>query len=317
MENRGRARNVTLRSGQIIQLRDLMTFEEFREVAALVREIWQFTDPQDTLPLPILAAQVRRGSILIGAFDDRQRMVGCVYSWPGFKASKTLQWSHMLGVSDPYRGGGLGTVLKLEQRERTIEMGLDTIQWTYDPLQAVNAHLNLHRLGATVCDYEEDAYGESSSPLHRGTPTDRFVADWKIRSAHVERCLGLDDEQPAARSDGRRAAIGELGHLQPSHVVRDVSVGEAPRVNAVVPQGEWLAPGKADLGLTSPRLLVDIPTLFTEMQEGAMELARRWRTATREIFTTCFARGYRAVDFTLDRQNRRGTYLLTNQPAAD
>jgi predicted GNAT superfamily acetyltransferase len=296
-----------------MEIRPLATIEEFRQVFALEMQVWGYKDPQDAVAVPILAITVRNGGILIGAYDGGE-MVAFVYSLAGIKHGKSIQWSHMLGVREDHRGTGLGTLLKLEQRKRTIEMGLDTIQWTYDPLQAVNAHLNLHRLGATVGEYEEDAYGESSSPLHRGTPTDRFIADWKIRSAHVERCLGLDDEQPAARSDGRRAAIGEIDRPRPSHVVRDASVGEAPKVNAVVPQGEWLAPGEADLGLTSPRLLVDIPVGFTEMQVGAMELARRWRAATREIFTTCFARGYRAVDFTLDRAGRRGTYLLTNVP---
>jgi predicted GNAT superfamily acetyltransferase len=50
---------------------------------------------------------------------------------------------------------------------------------------------------------------------------------------------------------------------------------------------------------------------FGEMLSRAPGLALAWRTATREIFTTYFARGYRAVDFTLDRAARKGSYLLT------
>ena len=33
-------------------------------------------------------------------------------------------------------------------------------------MQAINAHLNFRRLGVTVSEYEENIYGESSSPLH-------------------------------------------------------------------------------------------------------------------------------------------------------
>jgi len=49
------------------------------------------------------------------------------------------------------------------------------------------------------------------------------------------------------------------------------------------------------------------------MLSGAPELARGWRMATREIFTTYFGRGYKAVEFFLDREARKGAYLLTKK----
>jgi predicted GNAT superfamily acetyltransferase len=49
---------------------------------------------------------------------------------------------------------------------------------------------------------------------------------------------------------------------------------------------------------------------FTEMLSKAPELALAWRMATREIFTTYFGRGYRAVEFFLDRVARKGAYLM-------
>ena len=286
-----------------MEIRLLATIEEFRQVFTLEMHVWGYSDAQDAVAVPILAVTVRNGGILIGAYDGKE-LVAFVYSLAGIKHGKPIQWSHMLGVRDDHRGAGIGTLLKLEQRKRAMEMGIDTIQWTFDPLQAVNAHLNLRRLGATVEEYEEDAYGESSSPLHRGTPTDRFIADWQIRSAHVERCLDTGDEQRAIR--GGRA----------SRAVSDAAAGQAPRVNSAVPQGEWLAPGDPDLELVAPRLLVEIPIGFSEMQSRVTAVAQKWRTVTREIFTHYFARGYRAVDFRLDRENRRGAYLLTNQPRA-
>ena len=103
-----------------------------------------------------------------------------------------MQWSHMLGVAEPHRGTGLGRLLKIEQRRRTLAMGLDLIEWTYDPLQALNAHFNFVKLAVVVEEYEENVYGESSSVLHRGTPTDRFVARWWIRDPRVERRLETD-----------------------------------------------------------------------------------------------------------------------------
>ena len=46
------------------------------------------------------------------------------------------------------------------------------------------------------------------------------------------------------------------------------------------------------------------------MQQQAAERALEWRLQTRELFETYFSRGYRAVDFLLQREAGFGRYLL-------
>jgi predicted GNAT superfamily acetyltransferase len=170
-------------------------------------------------------------------------------------------------------------------------MGADLVEWTYDPLQALNAHLNFAKLGIVVGEYAENIYGDSSSPLHRGSPTDRFVAEWEIRSPHVERRV-------QSRSAGP---------------VRDASIGTAPVVNASTQRGDRLIPGAASLTIDATRVLVEIPVGFAELQAQEPSLALDWRLATREIFQHYFGRGYRAVDFFLSRDTGRGRYLLARR----
>jgi predicted GNAT superfamily acetyltransferase len=270
-----------------ITYRDLTTLEEYAAVVDLERAIWG-PGYDEVVPVPILAVSVKRGGILIGAFTE-DRLVGFVYSLPGIKQGKPTQWSHMLGVVDAFRSAGVGYELKCRQRERTLAMGLDLIEWTYDPMQAMNAHLNFAKLGVVVEEYEENVYGESTSPLHRGNPTDRFVAQWWIRKTDVER---------------RLAAAGPL-------TLGTGEVAAARPVNSVAAAGDWLESVDVDLSLDARRLVVDIPMGFTEMLARAPDLALAWRICTRAIFTTYFDRGYRAVDFLLDRPARKGTYLLT------
>jgi predicted GNAT superfamily acetyltransferase len=269
--------------------RDLKTLEEFAQVVELERVIWG-PGYDEVVPVPILAVTVKRGGILIGAFDG-DRMIGFVYSLPGIKYGKPTQWSDMLGVLDEFRNAGTGRELKLLQRERTIAMGLDLIEWTYDPMQAMNAHLNFAKLGVVVEEYEENIYGESSSPLHRGNPTDRFVAEWWVREPHVER---------------RIAPAGPF-------TLRTNELTDAQPVNKIAPSGEWLESVDVELSLEARRLLVHIPMGFTDMLARNPELALAWRVCTRAIFTTYFDRGYKAVDFMLDRAARRGTYLLVRR----
>jgi predicted GNAT superfamily acetyltransferase len=64
--------------------------------------------------------------------------------------------------------------------------------------------------------------------------------------------------------------------------------------------------------LDAPRVLVPVPGRFTSMQQDALELAQGWRQATRTVFTAYFGRGYRAVDFYLDREQGAGQYLLAS-----
>jgi predicted GNAT superfamily acetyltransferase len=270
-----------------VTIRPLETIDECRLVADLEKEVWGYTDAEDVVPPPVLIVSVKRGGILLGAFDDSGVMKGFVYAIPSVKDGRLAQWSHMLGVTRDARDAGLGLRLKLAQRERSLAMGIDLIEWTYDPLQALNAHLNFSKLGVVVEEYEENIYGESSSPLHAGSPTDRFVAEWKLTAPHVE----------------RRIAGGGLG------IVRDASVARAPLVNPSKSAGSWLAPGPADLSLDAPRLLVEIPVGYADMQQQDPALALEWRFASRAIFQHYLAR-YRVVDFFMSREAGRGQYLL-------
>ncbi len=271
-----------------MHIRPLKMLGDCRKVVELEKAVWEYTDSEDVVPVPILIVSVKRGGILLGGFDDAGEMKGFVYSLAAVKGGRLTQWSHMLGVTADARGSGLGAQLKLAQREYAMKMGVDLIEWTYDPLQALNAHLNLAKLGVVVEEYAENIYGDSSSPLHQGTPTDRFIAEWRLATPHVER---------------RIASLGRP-------IVRDASVASAPLVNASMELGEWPVPGAAALDLDARRLLVEIPMGFTAMQAQQPSLALEWRMATRRIFQSYFARGYRAVDFYLSRESSRGHYVL-------
>jgi predicted GNAT superfamily acetyltransferase len=272
----------------VILVRPLTTLDECQHVAALEKAVWEFTDAEDVVPSSLLIVSIKRGGLLLGAVDDAGALQGFVYSMPAVKDGRLTHWSHMLGVVPEARGTGLGLRLKLAQRDHVLAAGVDLIEWTFDPLQALNAHLNFARLGVVVNEYEEDVYGRSTSPLHLGTPTDRFVAEWRLTAPHVERRISM----PVAS------------------LIRDSSVLSAVLVIRAQQKGEWLEPSPPRLDASDRRLLVEIPADFTEMQRRAPERALEWRLATRSVFETYLRRGYRIVDFFLSREARRGQYLL-------
>lgn len=273
-------------------IRSLGTIPEFRAVMALEQEIWGYSEPEDAVGIPMFVVTLKRGGILLGAYDG-DRLIGFVYSLAGLNHGRSTQWSHMLGVLPAYRATGIGRDLKLAQRRLALEMGIDLMEWTYDPLQSVNAYLNFTRLGVVVAEYHEDVYGESSSTLHRGSSTDRFIAQWWMRSARVERAIGS-------------RATGPDGGVRFGQILSDA----VPALGCRSRQGT-VEPVDLRTDHTAQRVSVAVPGGFTEMLEHDQSLARTWRMATREVFCHYLEHGYTVIDFAFRPDGPDGVYVLT------
>jgi predicted GNAT superfamily acetyltransferase len=263
-------------------LRDLHSLDDFRRVNELEAEIWG--GREDTVAATVFAASVPRGAVLVGAFDGGD-LIGFCYSFPALVHGRLVHWSHMTGVAASNRGRGAGFGLKQAQRQRVKALGLDRIDWTFDPLQAANAHFNLRRLGAIVEHYEVNVYGELVNPLHGGLPTDRFVAQWWLDSPAV-RAL-MDEERPPA-------AAGDW----------------VPVVNAVHEEDGWdVCDWNARIDAVRPRIGVAIPSRFGELMAAVPDVAMRWRLTTRRLFQALFAERFRVVDFVREAKGG-GVYVL-------
>ncbi|HEU5458441.1 MAG TPA: GNAT family N-acetyltransferase, partial [Terracidiphilus sp.] len=167
----------------------------------------------DVIPRKAFLVAQKIGGQVIGAFDTdlpgagpdggADSMIGFAMSLPGVKTGhgepRPYLHSHMLAVRESYRNRGLGAQLKLEQRRDALARGIRLMEWTFDPLEIRNAHLNIHKLGAVVRCYLPDFYGVSSSRLQGGLPTDRLVAEWR-----------LDSERVIAILEGRRIPAGAI-----------------------------------------------------------------------------------------------------------
>ena len=219
-----------------LRFRDLHTADEFRQVMDLEQRVWGFTDLNDMVTVPVFTITVKRGAILIGAYDADRPHGGLRLLDRRHEAGRqVLQWSHMLGVLPEYRNSGLGRALKLAQRDRALAQGYELVEWTYDPLQAMNAHLNFTKLGVVAEEYHRNVYGESTSVLHKGTPTDRLVAQWWIARPHVERRVA-----PATRCRSRRSELADARADQHHR-----APAQAWLANARRPPGPRRAPARA------------------------------------------------------------------------
>ena len=186
----------------------LRRFESRNDYAACVelqRTVWG-RDFVDVVPATILMVSQRVGGVSAGAFDRDGRLVGFVFGITGYDGGEPVHWSDMLAVRPEWRGRGLGKRLKQYQRDLLLARGVRRARWTYDPLVARNANLNVNGLGARPVEYVPDMYGDTRSALNAGLETDRFVVEWRLDEAAPPDAPGgdgapivgasPDDEQP-------------------------------------------------------------------------------------------------------------------------
>lgn len=265
-----------------LQLRGLTEIWELREVEQLQKDVWGVADIE-VFPALALKPMIELGSILIGAFEN-EKMAGFVFGFPGLKHGKTILHSDMLAVRPDYRRHGLGYRLKLAQRQQAMLQGIDTITWTFDPLQGRNARLNFGKLGVLSDSYRPNYYGETSSFLHQ-SGTDRLWVRWE-----------LDSERVCQRVDGKRESRSEAKTI--------LRVGEAGAPISTTPDFS-----------SEAALAVEIPVDINRLLEHDVPAALKWRAATRQIFISMFARGYCATefDFVEGEFGPVGRYLLTKK----
>jgi predicted GNAT superfamily acetyltransferase len=191
-----------------IRFAPLHTLDQFQGCVDLQLAVWGYSDG-DLIPRRMFLLADRIGGQVLGAFDG-EKIVGFAMALPGFRAGQPYLHSHMLAVLPEYRDLGLGRRLKLAQRDDAIARGFELMEWTFDPLEIKNAHLNIARLGAICRRYYPDFYGPSSSPLQGGLPTDRLYAEWWLRSPRVLRILGESAEQGSAPPDDSSRVMADI-----------------------------------------------------------------------------------------------------------
>ena len=242
----------------------------------------------ECVPPAILMIGQKIGGVTAGAFNKKDEMLGFVFGLTGIKNGQPANWSHMLAVRKDVRGQGIGRKLKLFQRDLLLEQKVETVYWTYDPLVAKNAHINLNKLGVKIDEYVPDMYGEDTgSDLHRGLGMDRFIVKWSIKEKQVEKAIA--------------------GNL----VTVDESSKSAPVVNTEM-AGDTVNPVQKELPqVTAVR--IEIPCDIEITQKNDLSLASKWRDNTRRAFVWYLEKDHRVKGFYRDKASNRCFYVLKSE----
>lgn len=174
-----------------IKVRECSTVEDFEQCIALQREAFGLPDIEIS-PRRHFIVSHTAGGWTLGAFVD-ESMVGFVHHLVALRGKdEIIGYSHMMAVARSFQNRGVGSVLKWAQRNRALSEGRSFIRWTWDPMQARNAHFNLNRLGAVVRKYAVNFYGTDYSSALAGQPSapgidsDRLIGEWDLENEFVQ-----------------------------------------------------------------------------------------------------------------------------------
>jgi chorismate synthase len=277
-----------------IEIRPLRALDEMRAAVELQKTHWG-DDAESVIPAHMLFSLASHGGHVLAAFDDA-RMVGLLVGFLGTSeenstrpAMANLQIvSKRMVVLPDYRSHGIGYRLKLAQRDFAIQHGIRLVTWTFDPLLAPNAHLNLRKLGCVSSTYLVNYYGtEGEGGLSALGSSDRLLAEWWVTNRRVEE-----------RINGSRAALGLQQYLD----------GNAQLLNpSQAASSDYITPSERIAVPENQFALAEIPLNFASMQSDDAARAQEWRLHLRDLCQRLFTAGYTITDFvrgTLDERER-------------
>jgi predicted GNAT superfamily acetyltransferase len=186
-----------------IEVRLCHTLAEYEDCLRLEQITW---GTGILVPTAIFVVAQETGGQIIGAFNKNE-MIGFTMALAAIHEGHPSLHSHMTAVLEPYRDKGVGRALKLFQRQEALSRKIHLVEWTFDPLELKNARFNVMRLGAIIRRQIPNCYGITDSPLHKGMPTDRLVAEWWLDSPRVNRTVSSGSAQSSASEETTRVSI--------------------------------------------------------------------------------------------------------------
>ena len=243
-----------------VTLAPLATVED----ADLLNEVIEVTWGGQHLDREVVRALAISGNTSWGAFDG-ERLIGFVLGWAGVDDDGLHVHSHMLASIPDRRHAGVGESLKLAQRAQALDQGIDVVRWTFDPMVARNAWLNLGKLGVVVDRFARSFYGEMSDAINQGERSDRVTVAWNLRREPGPHVVTADPIDLVMRSPG----------AAPEPAVADVAPTTAARI--------------------------EIPPEYHDLRVADPELGVAWREAVADALERCLDAGMLGAAFDRDR----------------
>lgn len=197
-------------SGAVV--REMRGRDEEIQVIELLNHIWGRPTENPVLPGEFVRVFGETGNYIAGAFVDGA-LVGASLGLHSSPERRMLH-SHIAGVAPNVVGKSVGYALKLHQRAWALNRGIDTIEWTFDPLISLNANFNVRKLGARPVKYIENFYGPMVDSINAGDSSDRLLVRWHLLDPGVAALLADGRSFPSPVGNATVAVPDDFGAIR-------------------------------------------------------------------------------------------------------
>ncbi|GGR22702.1 acyl-CoA acyltransferase [Deinococcus ruber] len=171
-------------------IRDVTRPADMHALEDVQMAAWGYPE-REVVPASLFRISSAVGGVVLAAYpQDSGVPFGLAYGFPAMQGGRLWHHSHLLAVAPEWRGSGAAVALKLAQRERAVQQGHTRMTWTFDPLIARNARLNLGKLGARAVSYHPAWYDFGPDNL---VPADRLMIEWDLTKPTQERPAPLPE----------------------------------------------------------------------------------------------------------------------------
>lgn len=247
------------------------------DVVEVQRLAWG-RDDYSLVPTTILRSMATHGGVIFGAITPEQQLIGYVFGFPALgkaqgKEKFIYHHSYQIGVLPAFQNAGVGTALKLRQKEYCQEMGFPALTWTYDPLVSANSHVNFKHLNTIARTYYTDYYGPRHDIYNSQLPTDRIEVEiWLIPSIESS-LLSLKERIMNEFGDEERSFLWPF---------KDNPL-PSPNAITIDPEKDFH--------------FIPIPGDFLIAKKKDIEELLQWRLIIRNVYSQLIKENFVAVDF--------------------
>lgn len=240
---------------QRVEVRAVEEPDLLLEISELFARVWGRNAEGVPISSEMMRSLAHAGGLVSAAYDDGALVGAAVLG----RDEPGACYGYLAAVAPGTADRGVGRLLKAHQRDWALARQIATMRWTFDPLVARNARVNLTRLGATASEYEVAFYGEMRDEQNAGEVGDRLVATWELDTDRVAGALSgtVVDEPPP------RGEVAARGPDAAAAVWTDA-------------QDRWIR----------------VPSDVHALRRDDRRQAAAWRLAARDWFTTAFAEGW-------------------------
>ena len=230
-----------------IVIKELVTFEQFEEIAELQEKIWNLSDRDkiSTITLKAITMKYPLMGLVLGAYYSN-KLIGFVICLP--TREPNTMYGLIMGVLPEFQNSDVGNQLGMKILEIGVRENISKMSWTFEPLESALGHLYLNKWGAIVVRYQKDYY-QLKNEINKNFPLDRFIVDCHLQSPRV-----IDKIKNRMKMRNLTDALKEFPVVNTDKFPKEKSV------------------------------LVKIPSNFSKLSNGNHNLALELRNSTRIIF---------------------------------